>query len=93
MYHTLLQCQVRLGRCGGAFGNPGAPRGTPDLNGFFARALGERGPAAVIVPCMDWTTYFATGCTLFTDLANPVSNRIYERIGFRRVSACATVAW
>jgi RimJ/RimL family protein N-acetyltransferase len=35
----------------------------------------------------------ATGCTLFTDLANPVSNRIYERIGYRRVGACATVAW
>ena len=54
---------------------------------------GEQGTAAVIVLGMDWTTYFATGCTLFTDLANPVSNRIYERIGFRRVSACATVAW
>jgi len=52
---------VRLDWCGGAFGNPGAPRGTPDLNGFLARALGERGPAAVIVPCMDWTTYFAKG--------------------------------
>lgn len=52
---------MRLGWCGGAFGNPGAPRGTPDLNGFFARALGERGPAAVIVPGMDWTTYFAKG--------------------------------
>jgi RimJ/RimL family protein N-acetyltransferase len=35
----------------------------------------------------------ATGCTLFTDLANPVSNRIYERIGYRRVGTCATVAW
>ena len=35
----------------------------------------------------------ATGCTLFTDLANPVSNRIYERIGYRRVGTCVTVAW
>lgn len=35
----------------------------------------------------------AIGCTLFTDLANPVSNRIYERIGYRRVGTCATVAW
>jgi predicted GNAT family acetyltransferase len=25
------------------------------------------------------------GCTLFTDLANPTSNRIYERIGYRRI--------
>ena len=35
----------------------------------------------------------AIGCTLFTDLANPVSNRIYQRIGYRRVGARATVAW
>jgi GNAT superfamily N-acetyltransferase len=28
----------------------------------------------------------AVGCTLFTDLANPTSNRIYERIGYRRVA-------
>lgn len=25
------------------------------------------------------------GCTLFTDLANPTSNHIYERIGYRRI--------
>lgn len=35
----------------------------------------------------------AIGCTLFTDLANPVSNRIYERIGYRRVGSRATIAW
>jgi len=35
----------------------------------------------------------AAGCTLFTNLANPVSNRIYERIGYRRVGTRATVAW
>jgi GNAT superfamily N-acetyltransferase len=35
----------------------------------------------------------AVGCTLFTDLANPVSNRIYERIGYRRVGTRATIAW
>jgi GNAT superfamily N-acetyltransferase len=35
----------------------------------------------------------ASGCTLFTNLANPVSNRIYERIGYRRVGTRATVAW
>jgi hypothetical protein len=29
----------------------------------------------------------------FTDLANPVSNRIYERIGYRRVGTRATIAW
>ena len=29
------------------------------------------------------------GCTLFTDLANPTSNAIYERIGYRRVGTMA----
>ena len=28
----------------------------------------------------------ATVCTLFTDLANPTSNRIYQRIGYRPVA-------
>ena len=27
------------------------------------------------------------GCTLFTNLANPTSNAIYERIGYRRVGS------
>lgn len=31
----------------------------------------------------------ARGCTLLTDLANPVSNRIYERIGYARVGTLA----
>ncbi|MFM8783940.1 MAG: GNAT family N-acetyltransferase [Phycisphaerales bacterium] len=35
----------------------------------------------------------AEGCTLFTDLANPVSNRIYERIGYVRVGTRATLEW
>lgn len=35
----------------------------------------------------------ARGCTLFADLANPVSNRIYERIGYRRVGTCVTMGW
>ena len=35
----------------------------------------------------------AVGCTLFTDLANPVSNRLYERIGYRRVGTRVTLAW
>lgn len=29
------------------------------------------------------------GCTLFTDLANPTSNAIYERMGYRRVGTMA----
>jgi predicted GNAT family acetyltransferase len=33
------------------------------------------------------------GCTLYTDLGNPVSNRIYERIGYRQVGTRATFAW
>ena len=35
----------------------------------------------------------ADACTLFTDLANPVSNRIYERIGYRRAGSFATLRW
>lgn len=31
----------------------------------------------------------ASACTLFTDLANPTSNAIYERIGYRRVGSFA----
>lgn len=33
------------------------------------------------------------GCTLFTDLANPTSNRIYERIGYRRVGTMRRIAF
>jgi GNAT superfamily N-acetyltransferase len=35
----------------------------------------------------------AAGCTLFTDLTNPVSNRVYERIGYRRVGEFTTLQW
>jgi predicted GNAT family acetyltransferase len=35
----------------------------------------------------------ATGCTLFTDLSNPISNRIYERIGYARVGVGVVVRW
>jgi GNAT superfamily N-acetyltransferase len=35
----------------------------------------------------------AKGCTLFTNLANPTSNRIYERIGYERIGIYDTVAW
>jgi predicted GNAT family acetyltransferase len=32
-------------------------------------------------------------CFLYTDLANPTSNAIYERIGYRRVAASAEIAF
>ena len=35
----------------------------------------------------------APGCTLFTDLSNPISNRIYERLGYQRVGTCVTLKW
>ena len=35
----------------------------------------------------------AQGCTLFTDLMNPVSNRIYERIGYRRIGEFTSLEW
>lgn len=54
-----------------------------------------RGYATALVRHLsDWALASgALGCTLFTDLSNPVSNRIYERIGYRRVGTYATVAW
>jgi RimJ/RimL family protein N-acetyltransferase len=33
------------------------------------------------------------GCTLFTDLANPTSNAIYERIGYRRIGSAHQYAF
>lgn len=33
------------------------------------------------------------GCTLFTDLANPTSNRIYERIGYVRVGTMRRIGF
>lgn len=33
------------------------------------------------------------GCTLFTDLANPTSNAIYERIGYRRAGTARRLAF
>jgi predicted GNAT family acetyltransferase len=32
-------------------------------------------------------------CTLYTDLANPTSNAIYQRIGYRRIGAAAMIAF
>ena len=32
-------------------------------------------------------------CFLYTDLANPTSNAIYERIGYRRVAEAAEVVF
>ncbi|MFZ4576739.1 MAG: GNAT family N-acetyltransferase [Phycisphaerales bacterium] len=34
----------------------------------------------------------ASGCTLFTDLANPTSNRIYQRIGYQRIGTFAKLS-
>lgn len=33
------------------------------------------------------------GCTLYTNLANPISNKIYERIGYRRVGSAFRYAF
>jgi predicted GNAT family acetyltransferase len=32
-------------------------------------------------------------CFLYTDLANPTSNAIYERIGYRRIAEAAEVVF
>jgi len=35
----------------------------------------------------------AAGCTLFADLMNPISNHVYERIGYRRVGEFTSLEW
>jgi predicted GNAT family acetyltransferase len=32
-------------------------------------------------------------CTLYTDLANPTSNSIYQRVGYRRIGEAAMIAF
>ena len=54
-----------------------------------------RGYAINLVAAMStWAvTQACHGCTLFTDLANPTSNAIYERIGYRRVGTMCGYRW
>jgi predicted GNAT family acetyltransferase len=42
--------------------------------------------AAVAAVCADALARGARQCLLFTDLANPTSNKIYAAVGFRRVA-------
>ncbi len=56
--------------------------------------LRGRGYASALVAALS-SEQLARGrrfCFLYTDLANPVANRIYERIGYRRVCESAEVA-
>ena len=55
---------------------------------------GDGFATAVVAHTSRWAlSNGAEGCTLFTDLANRVSNRIYERIGYVRVGTRATLEW
>ena len=31
-------------------------------------------------------------CTLYTDLSNPTSNKIYQNVGYHRIADCAMIA-
>jgi predicted GNAT family acetyltransferase len=48
----------------------------------------NRGYATTLVASLSrqLLTEGATCCTLFTDLANPTSNKIYAEVGYRRIA-------
>jgi RimJ/RimL family protein N-acetyltransferase len=62
---------------------------------YTPRALRGQGYATGLVAHVSrWALASgASGCTLFTDLSNPVSNRIYERIGYERVAVGVIARW
>jgi GNAT superfamily N-acetyltransferase len=76
-----------------AFGNP-TPNGirigpvyTPPVNR-------RRGYASALSAALSERLLEGRGfCFLFTDLANPTSNKIYEQIGYRRVCEAAEIAF
>ena len=57
--------------------------------------LRGRGYATALVAAasQDLLDRGCAGCTLFTDLANPTSNAIYERIGYRRIGTARRYAF
>ncbi len=61
---------------------------------YTPRELRGRGYATSLVADMSRLALAEgrVGCTLFTDLANPTSNAIYERIGYRRLGTMRRIA-
>ena len=89
----------RLWDDGGPVSLAGFGGGTP--NGirigpvYTPPELRGRGYASALVAALS-AELLAAGrrfCFLYTDLANPTSNRIYERIGYRRVCESAEIAF
>jgi uncharacterized protein len=73
----------------------GTPNGIRIGPVYTPPALRERGYASALVAALS-EELLAAGrrfCFLYTDLANPTSNRIYERIGYERVCDSAEIAF
>jgi predicted GNAT family acetyltransferase len=76
-----------------AFGNP-TPNGIRIGPVYTPPAHRGRGYASALSAALSERLLEDRGfCFLFTDLANPTSNRIYERIGYRRVCEGAEIAF
>jgi len=76
-----------------SFGNP-TPNGIRIGPVYTPPEYRRRGYASALVAQL--SERLLTGrrfCFLFTDLANPTANRIYERIGYRRVCEAAEIAF
>jgi len=83
---------------GGMVSIAGSSRGTP--NGATISAVytppehrGHGYASACVAALSQWLLddgkHF---CTLYTDLSNPTSNKIYQNVGYRRIADCAMIA-
>ena len=80
-------CGRTARRCRGA-GSADRRRTDPDRTGLHAaRVTGNRGYASSLVAAVSQAQLDAVRwfCFLFTDLANPTSNHIYQEIGYEPV--------
>jgi predicted GNAT family acetyltransferase len=76
-----------------AFGNP-TPNGIRIGPVYTPPELRRRGYASALVAELS-TRLLADRrfCFLYTDLANPTANKIYERIGYQRVCESAEIVF
>jgi uncharacterized protein len=76
-----------------AFGNP-TPNGIRIGPVYTPPVHRRRGYASALTAALSERLLEGRGfCFLFTDLANPTSNKIYEQIGYRRVCEAAEIAF
>jgi hypothetical protein len=76
-----------------AFGNP-TPNGIRIGPVYTPPEYRRRGYAsALVAELSERLLEKRRFCFLFTDLANPTANRIYERIGYRRVCEAAEIVF